>query len=84
MDISVVVPRDEEAYYRKSAAIINERLNAYFGGYKGRKSDKEICYYAMIDMGLSLAKQMTRNDTAPYDKILSQLTSEIESILKEK
>lgn len=83
-DIPVRVSRDEEVYFRKSATIINDLLNAYYANYKGMKSDKEINYYAMIDMGLRLAKQMNRNDTEPYDKILSQLTSEIETVLKEK
>ena len=38
----------------------------------------------MIDLGLRLQKELKRNDTKPYDDILTKLTSEIEAVLKEK
>lgn len=47
------------------------------------KGDKEITYFAMIDLGLRLQKELKRNDTKPYDDILTKLTSEIEAVLKE-
>jgi hypothetical protein len=81
-EIMVKVLRDEEALYRKGATLINELLNAYFENFKGRKSDKEITYFVMIDLALRLEKQLQRNDTKPYDDILSKLTSEIEATLK--
>ncbi len=84
MDIPVKVPRDEEVLYRKAASFINDRLNAYFKGFKGLKGDKEICYYAMIDIALRMEKQLARNDTQPYDEVLLKLTSEIEEALGEK
>ncbi len=84
MDINVRVPREDEALYRKDAQLINELLNTYFANYKGSKSDKEITYYAMIDLGLRLARQLQRNDTKPYNDVLSKLTSEIETVLKQK
>ncbi len=84
MDIAVKVPREEEAYYRKAADLINDRLNTYFKGFKGLKGDKEIGYYAMIDIALRLEKQLARNDTQPYDDTLLKLTAEIEEALGEK
>lgn len=81
-DISVRVPREEEPLYRKDAELINELLNLYYSNFKGTKSDKEIIYFAMIDLGLRLQKSLKRNDTKPYDDILSKLTSEIEEALK--
>ena len=82
-DISVRVPREEEPLYRRDAELINELLNVYYSNFKGSKSDKEIVYFAMIDLGLRLQKSNQRNDTKPYDDILSKLTSEIEAVLKQ-
>jgi hypothetical protein len=81
-DISVRVPREEEPLYRKDAELINELLNVYYSNFKGSKSDKEIIYFAMIDLGLRLQKANQKNDTKPYEDILSKLTSEIEDELK--
>lgn len=84
-DIKVFnVKRDDEILYRKDAELINELLNAYYQAFTGKKPPKEIMYYAMIDLGLRLQREMQRNDTKPYDDILSQLTSEIEEELKQK
>lgn len=83
-DISVTVPQEDEPLYRKDAELINELLNVYFDTYKGRKGDKEITYFAMIDLGLRLQRELLRNDTRPYDDILAELTSEIEAELKQK
>ena len=81
-DISVRVPREEEPLYRKDAELINELLNVYYSNFKGSKSDKEIIYFAMIDLGLRLQKANQKNDTKPYEDILCKLTSEIEDELK--
>jgi cell division protein ZapA len=83
-EIMVRVPREEEALYRKGSELINELLNAYFSNFKGSKSDKEITYFAMIDLALRLQRELTRNDTKPYDDILLKLTSEIENALDKK
>ncbi len=83
-EIMVRVPREDEALYRKGSELINELLNAYFSNFKGSKSDKEISYFAMIDLALRLERQLVRNDTKPYDDILLKLTSEIESALDKK
>lgn len=83
MDIPVRVPRDEEAYYRRGGALINELLNAYNDTFKTHKSDKEIGYYVMIDLALRLEKELDRNDSKPFMDLLSQLTAEIEETLKQ-
>lgn len=82
-DIKVFnIKREDEELYRKDAALINELLNAYFSNFTGKKSPKEITYFAMIDLGLRLQKELQRNDTQPYDAILTQLTAEIERELR--
>ena len=83
-DIMVRVPREEESLYRRGANLINELMNAYFANFKGSKSDREITYFAMIDLALRHERQLQRNDTKPYEDILLQLTSEIESELDKK
>lgn len=79
--IHINVPSDQEALYRDAASLINERLNAYYNAYKGKKSDKEIAYYALIDVALTCTKESKRNDVGPLKDILTELTSEIEEVL---
>lgn len=81
-EISVNVPRSEEEYYRKSAKLITDIVNSYSQIFKGKKSDKEILYMALIDIALRYEKNEGKNDTAPYNDILHKLTSEIEEALK--
>lgn len=80
--IPIMVPKDQEQQYREAASMINERLNAYFGRYKGLKSDKEIIYYAMIDIALRCVSEAKRNDVSPIADVLSELSSEIAEALK--
>lgn len=81
-DISVIVPREEEEYYRNAAKLITDTVNTYAQVYKGKKSDLDLVYMALIDISLRFVKESKRNDTAPYCDILSKLTSEIEEVLK--
>ena len=81
-DLSVRIPREDEEYYRTSAKLIDDIVNSYAKIFKGRKSDKEILYMALIDVALRYEKESDRNDTKPYDDILEKLTSEIEDALK--
>lgn len=81
-DLSVRIPREDEEYYRKSVKLIDDIVNSYTKIFKGRKSDKEILYMALIDVALRYEKESDRNDTKPYDDILEKLTSEIEDALK--
>lgn len=81
-DIAVNVNREDEELYRKGAKLINDAVNTYANIFKGRKSEKEILYMAMVDIALRYEKISKRNDTQPYDDILSRLTAEIEEALK--
>ncbi len=81
-DLSVRIPREDEGYYRKSGKLIDDIVNSYAKIFKGRKSDKEILYMALIDVALRYEKEVDRNDTEPYNNILSKLTAEIEEVLK--
>ena len=75
--------RADEEYYRAAAKLISERYGAYAQAYKGRKSDHTIALMTLIEIALRYEKEMGKNDTTPYDNILSQLTSEIEEAMKE-
>jgi cell division protein ZapA len=81
-DISVNIIRKEEEYYRNAAKLITDTVNTYASVFKGRKSDKELLYMALIDIALRYEKESARNDTAPFSDILGKLTSEIEEVLK--
>ncbi len=81
-DIDVTVNRSDEAYYRAAAKLITERYNRYAEAYRGRKSDHTISLMTLIDIALLYERERGKNDTAPYDSILSKLTSEIEEALK--
>ena len=77
--IPVRVPQD-----RRDADLINELLNLYFANFKEQKPDKEIIFYAMIDLGLRLQKELRRNNTKSYDEAMKELTGEIESLLSDR
>lgn len=81
MDIPVNVKREDEFYYREAAKLISNTVNTYADLFKGRKSDKEVLYMAMIDIALRYEKEKGNNDTSEYDDILQRLTSEIEECL---
>ena len=72
-EMSVNVPRSDEALYRNAAILIT---------YKGRKSDKELLYMAMIDIALRYERESKRNDTKPFCDILKKLTVEMEDVLE--
>jgi len=81
-EISVNVVREDEKFYRDAAKLITDTVNTYAQVFKGRKSDKELLYMALIDIALRYEKELKRNDTVPYSNILEQITSEIEEALK--
>ena len=81
-DMAVVVNRDEEIHYRNAAKLINDTVNTYSNILKGRKSEKEILYAAMLVIALEYEKNKDNNDTSEYDGILEKLTQEIEAALK--
>ena len=81
-DMAVKVYRDEEEYYRDAAKLITDVMNTYEGLLRGKRSEKDILYAAMLDIALRYEKESKRNDTAPFSDILGKLTSEIEDVLK--
>ena len=72
-EMSVNVPRSDEALYRNAAILITDTVNSYASFYKGRKSDKELLRYE---------RESKRNDTKPFCDILKKLTVEIEDVLE--
>ena len=82
--IDVYVKPDEEEYYRKARDLVTNTYNKYAQVFKGRSSDHTIALLTLVDIGLKYEMEHDKNDTAPYDDILLQLTSEIEDALKEK
>ncbi len=82
-EISVNVLREDEEYYRKAATLITDTVNTYASVFKGRKSDKDLLYMALIDIALRYEKEAKRNDTVPFTDILEKLTTEIEDALKQ-
>lgn len=79
MEMPLRCDRSDEEYYRKAGKLITETLNTYYSYFKGKKSDKEILYAALI----RYEKEAGHNDLGPVTDILSKLTSEIEDALKE-
>ena len=82
-ELPVNIVREDEKLYRDAAKLITTTVNNYAGVFKGRKSDKELLYMALIDIALRYEKELERNDTVPYSNTLEKLTSEIEDILRE-
>ena len=81
-EIQVTVKRSDEEYYRTAAKLITDRYNAYAQAYKGKKSEHTLALMTLIDVALMYERERGKNDTAPYDDILTKLTSEIEEALK--
>lgn len=83
-EINVTINREEEEFYRAAAKMITDRYNVYAKLFKGRKSEHVIALMTMVDIALQYQKEHSRNDTEPYDDVLSQLSAEIEKVLGEK
>ena len=81
-EIQVTVKRSDEEYYRTAAKLITDRYNAYAQAYKGKKGEHTIALMTLIDVALMYERERGKNDTAPYDDILTKLTSEIEEAQK--
>jgi cell division protein ZapA len=80
--IHVAVNRDEEELYRDAAKLVTERYGVYTQMFKVSKSDHTIALMTLIEIALRYQRLLGHNDTEPYDQILSQLSSEIEDVLK--
>ena len=81
-EIEVTIRRSDEELYRRAAKLITDRYNAYAQAYKGRKGEHTIALMTLIDIALLHERERGKNDTAPYDDVLTKLTSEIEEALK--
>ena len=81
-DMPVVIDRADEFTYREAAKDINKAINAYSEIFKGKKSDKEILYMALIEITYNHEAEKMKNDTTPVNDILSEITTEIEDALK--
>ncbi|MBR6962950.1 MAG: cell division protein ZapA [Prevotella sp.] len=77
-----VSSQEEEALYRRAAKLIDSTVNTYAKSYKGKMSEKQILYSAMLVIALKAERGDDRNDTTPYENILNKLTGEIEEALK--
>lgn len=82
MPINITVPKDQEELYREAGTLINERLNTYFSYFKGQRADKEIIYYALIDIALKYVMESKRNDMKPVTAVLDELSAEIQKAMK--
>ena len=81
-EIEVTIKRSDEEFYRKAAKLITDRYNAYSQAYKGKKGEHTIALMTLIDIALMYQRERGKNDTDPYNTILTKLTSEIEEALK--
>lgn len=81
-DLTVFVPREDEEHYRKGAKLITDVVNSYSGHFRGKKSEKEILYMALIDIALRYQKETVKHDAIPFLDVMTKLTSEIEEVLK--
>ncbi|MBR1389095.1 MAG: cell division protein ZapA [Prevotella sp.] len=81
-EIEVKVDRKEEVYYRAAAKLITDRYNAYAQQYGRSKNEHIISLMTLIDIARMYEIEHSKNDVAPYESILSKLTSEIDDALK--
>lgn len=80
--INVTIDRDEEMLYRDAAKLITERYGVYTQMFKATKGDHVVGLMTLTEIALWYERLLNRNDTEPYENILSQLSSEIEEALK--
>ena len=83
-EINVTINRKEEELYRSAAKMITDRYNVYAKLFKGRKGDHTIALMTLIDVALQYQREHSRNDTAPYEDVLSQLSAEIDEVISKK
>lgn len=83
-DMSVMIPREEEEFYRKAEKLITDTVNTYASYFNGSKTVKDLLYMALIDIALRLEKNEYHANVTPYTNLLSKLTSEIEEALQER
>ena len=57
-ELSVNIPREDEEYYRAASKLITDTVNTYSTYFKGKKSDKDILYMAMLDIRFITKKKV--------------------------
>lgn len=81
-EVQVTIKREDEELYRAAAKLITDRYNAYAQAYKGKKGEHTISLMTLIDVALLYERTSRKNDAAPFNDILTKLTSEIEEAMK--
>lgn len=76
----ITVSRDKEEIFRKAEKLVNEKLNRYRITYPNQGDDIYMSV-VLLDLAVSLLQSEERQDAEPYNKVLSQLTKEIEEAL---
>ena len=83
-ELNVTINREEDELYRSAAKMITDRYNVYAKLFKGSKGDHTIALMTLIDVALQYQREHSRNDTAPYEDVLSQLSAEIDEVISKK
>lgn len=79
----LTIRRSDELLYRLAAKEVNDRLNKYRQEYPGLKYEKYLTMVA-LEMAFKNISMKDRNDTAPYQEKLAELTKEIEKYFSDK
>lgn len=77
-NITLSIPREDEAIYREAAKCINDKLNTYRSRLSNLKKEEYI-NLVMLDVAVNFVKEKQRNDTQPYRDLVGRLTDELES-----
>ena len=57
-EMSVNVVREDEKMYRDAAKLITDTVNTYADVFKGRKTDKDLLYMALMILRLDMKKNL--------------------------
>ncbi len=79
----ITVKRSEELVYRDAEKLINQRFNYYAGHYPNQGNETYLTM-AALDIAVSLKRNETRNDAAPYAESMKRMLAEIEDVLGAK
>lgn len=79
----LAIRREDEELYRDAAKQINNKLNKYRQCYPDFRPTR---HWAMVALELAFenTSMKDRNDTAPYQEKLVELTRELEEYLNQK
>jgi cell division protein ZapA len=77
----ITVDRDKEELMRRAAKRVNDRLNAYRGRFVGQTMDRLLAMVA-YHFAQDLEENEQRNDTAPYNAKIEELTELLDEHFK--